>query len=147
MENIKIVSFEFVIFYILFLFVCCYSCKSSHANVIQLEADKNLYCFQKNDLYSIDSTHIKNVLIKISLVREVDDFSKLHDDTISYCIVDYNYKNKGVCKIVVGLDFQTHFSTQFVFYANKNDDSIKILEVVRDTIMTIEEWRNASWLK
>jgi hypothetical protein len=122
-------------------------CDEIAAKTINQAISENQDCFKKNDFNTRNSTHLKNILYQISNLKEVDEYSKLNEETISYCIVDYNYNNEGIYKINVGLDLDSHFSTRYVFYANRDNYDIRILEVVRDTIMTLDDWRNASWLK
>ena len=137
-----------LLFFTLVLFnSCAFNAENKTTKTINKEISENQDCFNKNDLNTCNSTHLKNILYKISRVNEVDEYSKMNEETISYCIVDYNYNNEGIYKINVGLDLDSHFSTQYVFYANRDNYDIRILEVVRDTIMTIDDWRNASWLK
>jgi len=122
-------------------------CDEIASKTINKAISENQDCFKKNDFKSCNSTHLKNILYQISNLKEVDEYSKLNEETISYCIVDYNYNHEGIYKINVGLDLDSHFSTRYVFYANRDNYDIRILEVVRDTIMTLADWRNASWLK
>ena len=122
-------------------------CDEIESKTINKAISENQDCFKKNDFKSCNSTHLKNILYQISNLKEVDEYSKLNEETISYCIVDYNYNNEGFYKINVGLDLDSHFSTRYVFYANRDNYDIRIFEVVRDTIMTLADWRNASWLK
>ncbi len=136
----------------LFLFNSCalekgVSNKTSKNRINEKITKNSQQCYSKKEIDSAESTHIQNILKKISLINEVYEFSKLNNDTISYCIVDDNYQKKEIYKIEVGLDSYTHFSTRYVFYANKFKDEIKILEVINDSIMNIEDWRTAPWRK
>lgn len=103
-------------------------------------------CYTQKDLDLADTSKTLIMLKKISNIPEVQKFSQLHADTLLYWIMESaiyeNYYN-----VNVGLDYGDHYSTTYLFYVNKSDGDVKILEVVADSLMSIEAWRKNPYYK
>lgn len=96
--------------------------------------------YTKKDIDLPNTSKLLITLKKISNIKEVRNFSKINADTILYWVIESSiYKNSYL--IHVGLDYGDHYSTKYIFDVNRRDDDIKILELVEDSLMSIEGWR------
>ena len=114
----------------------------------QIEASQvpSLECYSEEDLRSLEESDLLSVLKMISRIREVKDFSLRNKKYTSYCVTE-DLLVLDSYRIQVGREDETHFSTSYIFYVNKNTKDLKVLEVLRDSLMSLEDWRNASWRK
>ena len=105
-----------------------------------------LKCYSEEDIRSLGESDLLSVLKMITKIREVKDFSLRNENYTSYCVTE-DLLMLDSYRIQVGREDETHFSTSFIFFVNKNTKNIKVLEVIRDSLMSLEDWRNASWRK
>ena len=105
-----------------------------------------LKCYSEEDIRSLGESDLLSVLKMITKIREVKDFSLRNENYTSYCVTEDLLMSDSY-RIQVGREDETHFSTSFIFFVNKNTKNIKVLEVIRDSLMSLEDWRNASWRK
>lgn len=105
-----------------------------------------LKCYSDEDIRSLGESDLLSVLKMISNIREVKDFSLKNENYTSYCVSE-DLLVLDSYRIQVGREDESHFSTSFIFYVNKNTKDLKVLEVIRDSLMSLEDWRNASWRK
>lgn len=159
----KVLNNQFVmksyIFIILVIFISCSSNSvvESHKKVAHetrqeliinqaTDAGLTVECYTKKDIDSADTSKTLIMLKEISNIPEMQKFSKFHSDTILYWLKESSiYENSYV--INVGLDYGDHYSTTYIFYVNKSDGDEKILEVVEDSLMSIEDWRKNPYYK
>jgi hypothetical protein len=105
-----------------------------------------LKCYSEEEMRSLGESDLLSVLKMITKIREVKDFSLRNENYTSYCVTE-DLLMLNSYRIQVGREDDTHFSTSFIFYVNKNTKDLKVLEVIRDSLMSLEDWRNASWRK
>jgi hypothetical protein len=97
-------------------------------------------CYMQKDIDLADTSKTMVMLKKISNIKEVQKFSEFHSDTILYWLMEGSiYENSY--EVNVGLDYGDHYSTTYIFYVNKSDEDVKILEIVEHSLMSIEDWR------
>jgi hypothetical protein len=109
-----------------------------------VEDKKTPACYSESDLDSPDTTSLHIILRKISEIKEVRNFNNENKNMILYCVTETGTDNvyqSHSYRIQVVLDTEDHYSVRFNFYVNKQTKEIKVLEVINDTLMTIEEWR------
>lgn len=147
------------IFIILVIFISCSSNSvvESHKKVAHetrqeliinqsTDAGLTVECYTKKDIDSADTSKTLIMLKEISNITEVQKFSKFHSDTILYWLMEGSiYEN--AYEVNVGLDYGDHYSTTYIFYVNKSDGDVKILEVVEDSLMSIKDWRKNPYYK
>lgn len=103
--------------------------------------EKTPICYTKSDLDLPDTTRLHIILKKISQIKEVQNFAE-NNDQILYCVTEKdNIYQANSYKVQVVLDTEDHYSVRFNFYVDKQTKEIKVLEVISDSLMTIEEWR------
>lgn len=110
------------------------------------EAELTFECYTKKDIDLADTSKTLIMLKKISNIPEVQKFSKFHSDTILYWLMEGSLYEESY-KINVGLDYGDHYSTTYIFYVNKSDADVKILEIVEHLLMPIEDWRKNPYYK
>lgn len=117
--------------------------KSENKEINPVADEKTPLCYTKSDLDLPDTTSLKIILKKISQIKEVQNFTE-NNDNILYCVTETGEENiyqTNSYKVQVVLDTEDHYSVRFNFYVNKQTKIIKVLEVISDSLMTIEEWR------
>lgn len=102
--------------------------------------------YTKKDIDLGDTSKLLTILKKISNIREVRKFSEFHVDTVLYWVMESSI-HENPYKINVGLDYGDHYSTTYIFYVNKNGRDVKILEIVEDSLMSINDWRKNPYYK
>lgn len=105
--------------------------------------EKTPVCYTKSDLDLPDTTSLHTILKKISQIKEVQTFAE-NNDKVLYCVTETEEDNiyqTNSYNVRVVLDTEDHYSVRFNFYINKQTKEIRILEVISDSLMTIDEWR------
>ena len=119
--------------------------KTQNKEVKLLEDEKAPLCYSKSEIDLLDSTTQHILLRKISAIKEVQNFSYQNNNMISYCLTetkDDDIYQSNSYRIQVALETEDHYSIRFNFYSSKLTKEIKILEVLSDSFMSIEKWRN-----
>lgn len=104
-------------------------------------------CYSESDFQSIDIDSLKTILINLSNIHEVKNFSIENNHKILYCVTETDLNDiyqPNSYRIQVVFDAEDHYSTQFIFFVNKRSKKIKILEVVSDSLLSINEWREVN---
>lgn len=111
--------------------------------------DQEISCFTSSDLELPDTNGLLPIVKSVFQIEEVQAFSKRENNAI-FCI--YETDTNDVYQpnsyfVRVGIDGEDHYSFWMNFFINKSSNEIKILEVVSDSLLTIEEWRKCDQYK
>jgi hypothetical protein len=99
-------------------------------------------CYYYNDLYTQPNTiKLNEAVHTVLLIPEVAKYADEVKDSMTLCVTNIEIDTNYLCKIIIGEEHSTQFSTRFRLYIARNNYQIFILDLVRDSIVSLDEWR------
>jgi hypothetical protein len=108
------------------------------------KSDSFYKCYYYKDyINESDTIEFKKVVQKVLLIPEVVKYSAeiKVKDSMNICVTNLEIDTQYIYKVIIGQELYTHYSTRFRFYITRKDNKIFVLDLARDSIVSLDQWR------